>query len=172
MATRVPRRRMPAALLLLAACGGAGGGELARDTAGLPVFAQEPPPARPGAPDTLPPPLEPLPPEPQIVPPAPPPPSRGQILEWLAGQRVLVYKRLFDSVWWTIEPGEISELEAEPAGTDPSGASYVVELAFKVQSEGRGLVVHGVLRHYGSGTREGYAFRDFTPTRVERFGNW
>lgn len=103
-----------------------------------------------------------------------PVPQRETIAGWLVGQRIRAYRRLFDSVWWTIEPGEVTEMQTSPQGLDPEGRSWIVGLDFRVQDgDGKGLRIQGVLRHDWQGTEAGdVTFRDFTPTHVERFGSW
>lgn len=97
-------------------------------------------------------------------------PSDPSLIEWLNGQRFRVARRLLDEIWWTIEPGEITEFGVLEDWRDPAGVSWGVRIQFIARAaDGEAVRVQGLLRYYGDGSEgNGHMFRDFIPEHVER----
>ena len=103
---------------------------------------------------------------------APPFPPDATLVGFLYGQHVTARTALM-KYDWRIDPGEIISFQVDEVWNDPAEMSQGMYVTFTAMAEGKGVRASGLLRYYyAGGDHDGYVFRDFIPSRVDRVGSW
>jgi len=97
-------------------------------------------------------------------------PADFNLVKALLGHTLIVEKGIFFDTKWSIQKDDISNLKVtDSSALSPEGI-YFVTVKFQLIREGKGLRVEGVMRFNTIGNNS--SLLDFTPTKIEKFGNW